>query len=65
MDIAGTICDAANSCQQIKLIFSGNPSGITDYSYLGKVWGIAFTSVMSLYLFSLGVGQVLRLIKNS
>lgn len=64
MDITGTLCDAAQICQQVSLTLSGETPNITNYSYLGKVWGLAFTSVMSLYLFSLGIGTVLRFIKN-
>ncbi|MEA3773438.1 hypothetical protein VBK73_22880 [Enterobacter hormaechei] len=64
MDITGTVCDAAQICQQISLTLTGNAPDSIDYAYLGKVWGVAFTSVISLYLFSLGVGTVLRFIKN-
>ncbi|QHJ59369.1 hypothetical protein GUU82_24595 (plasmid) [Escherichia coli] len=64
MDISGTLCDAAQICQQVSLTLTGEAPKITDYSYLGKVWGLAFSSVMSLYLFSLGIGTVLRFIKN-
>ena len=64
MDITGTVCDAAQVRQQISLTLTGNAPDSIDYAYLGKVWGVAFTSVISLYLFSLGVGTVLRFIKN-
>lgn len=62
--ISGSICDAANSCQQIILNVSSD-SLTFDYVYLSKVWGLAFASVLSLYLFSLGLGQIIRLVKHA
>jgi len=63
--VTGSICDAANNCQQVVLNISEQLSSGYDYAYLGKVWGVAFTSVLMLYLFSLGIGQVIRLVKNA
>jgi len=63
--ITGSICDAANSCKQIVLNVSEQASLGYDYSHLAKVWTTAFSSVLMLYLFSLGLGQIIRLVKNA
>ncbi|EKF7120724.1 hypothetical protein NBY25_25095 (plasmid) [Escherichia coli] len=63
--ITGSICDVANSCQQIVLNISEQVNSGYDYAYLGKVWTTAFSSVLMLYLFSLGIGQIIRLVKHA
>lgn len=35
-----------------------------DYGYLAEIWGLAFTSVLFLWLFSHGIGQILKMVKN-
>lgn len=50
--LTGSICDISNNCQKIILDISTQVPISYDYPYLGKVWGLAFSSVMMLYFFS-------------
>ncbi len=63
--LSGSICDMSNNCQKILLDISNQIPISYDYPYLGKVWGLAFSSVMMLYLSSLGLGQILRMVKHA
>lgn len=69
--ILGSICDAKSGgdCKEIKLTFSEisypQHSADVDYSSLANSWGVAFSSVVFLYLFSLSIAQVIRLVKNA
>jgi len=35
-----------------------------DYGELAQIWGLAFTSVLMLWLFSHGIGQILKMVRN-
>ncbi|CDL80571.1 hypothetical protein [Xenorhabdus szentirmaii] len=63
--LTGSICDISNNCQKITLDISSQLPISYDYPYLGKVWGLAFSSVMMLYLFSFGLGQIIRMVKHA
>ncbi len=63
--LTGSICDISNNCQKIILDISNQLPISYDYPYLGKVWGLAFSSVMMLYLFSFGLGQIIRMVKHA
>ncbi|WP_392564094.1 hypothetical protein RHO13_13195 (plasmid) [Orbus wheelerorum] len=43
----------------------GSQSSQTDFSLSAPFWGIAFTSVLFLWLFSHGIGHILKLVKNA
>lgn len=36
-----------------------------DYAELAEIWGLAFSSVLILWLFSHGIGQILGMVKNA
>ncbi|EPC4821230.1 hypothetical protein Q1B88_000400 [Salmonella enterica] len=36
-----------------------------DYSVLGNYWSLGFSSVLLLWLFSVGVGQVIKMVRNA
>jgi len=36
-----------------------------DYAQSAEFWGIAFTTVLFLWLFSHGIGHILKLVKNA
>lgn len=63
--LTGSICDISNNCQEILLDISNQIPINYDYPYLGKVWGLAFSSVITLYLFSFGLGQIIRMVKHA
>lgn len=45
------------------VVESQNPK--VDFSQSASFWGIAFTSVLFLWLFSHGIGHILKLVKNA
>lgn len=63
MTVQGSICDASSVCSKIILEFSEKIN--LDYSYLAQVWGIAFSSVLSLWIVSYCLGTIIRAVKNS
>lgn len=36
-----------------------------DYFYASQIWGLAFTSVVSLYLLGHGIGLMLNMIRTA
>ncbi|EFB1458123.1 hypothetical protein IM098_004806 [Escherichia coli] len=68
-NITGTICNkATNDCQSVMLTVSELPyqqPPDVDYSVAAQYWGVAFTSVIFLWLFSRGIGMILKLVKNA
>jgi hypothetical protein len=64
MDIGGTICDSANTCQQIILKVS-DLSADYDYVHISQVWGIGFSSVLGLWLVSYCLGTIVKAVRNS
>ena len=68
MDIEGSICsqNKVDECQTVKLVFDNSQQHPDlDYSELSQVWAVAFTTVLFLWLFSHGIGQILKLVKNA
>lgn len=67
--VTGQICDgASNNCQTITLTVGELPyqqSPDIDYSVAAQYWGVAFTSVLMLWLFSRGIGAILKLVRNA
>lgn len=70
--ITGYICPPppirASECQTIVVNVSELPNQQAsefNYAYMGQIWGLAFTSVLFLYLFCLGIGQILKLVRNA
>lgn len=66
MKISGVICSQKqiDDCRSIQLSIDNSQQLSPDYSQLGEVWGLAFSSVLFLWLFSHGIGHVLKLVKN-
>lgn len=62
-DIQGFICDASAVCSKITLTVSENITQL-DYVYLAQVWGVGFSSVLSLWLVSYTLGIIVRAVKN-
>lgn len=67
--VNGQICDMPSSqhCQSVTLTLSELPypqSSVIDPATTGQFWGIAFTSVCALYLFSKGLGVLLNMVKH-
>lgn len=67
--VVGTICyELGEKCQTINLTIQTNNKDYIpniDYGIASQYWGVAFTTIISLYLFSLGIGQILKLVKNA
>lgn len=65
--VIGTLCSQSGSeCQTINLtiesvVHESLPN--IDYIIASQYWGLAFTSVISLYLFSLGLGTIINYFK--
>ena len=66
MKVLGVICSQKqiDECQTIQLSVDDSQQQPPDYSQLGEVWGLAFSSVLFLWLFSHGIGYVLKMVKN-
>lgn len=67
--VTGQICDgASNHCQTITLTVGELPyQQVPDieYAVAAQYWGVAFTSVLMLWLFSRGIGAILKLVRNA
>ncbi|MEG0488066.1 MAG: hypothetical protein RR575_09035 [Acinetobacter sp.] len=67
--ITGEVCPKNSiDCHEITLkIHAGSIEQLPEYDYsaLAEYWMVAFSSVLMLYLFSLGIGHVLKFIKNA
>lgn len=48
--------------QDLKSSYTELPN--LDYTELAQIWGLAFTSVLTLWLFSHGIGQILKMVRN-
>jgi hypothetical protein len=64
--LTGTICDSAvvQSCQTLRLAVELPVQSMFDPLVSGQYWGLAFTSVIFLYLFSKGIGLILTMVKH-
>lgn len=67
--VTGKICAeiSVHNCQLVTLTLSELPypqSPAIDPQTVGQFWGIAFTSVCALYLFSKGIGLLLNMVKR-
>lgn len=61
----GEICNKVTSeCQSITLTLNFSAKNI-DYSIAAQYWGLAFTSIIFLYLFSHCIGLILKFVRNS
>ncbi|MGM1342323.1 hypothetical protein [Morganella morganii] len=67
--VAGTLCfPSGEQCQTVNLTAAvpvPEPVSGIDFAVASQYWGLAFTSVIFLYLFSLGIGQILKLVKHA
>lgn len=65
LQIKKTDCVAVHYEIQDLKQFLGSESSLPDSAEIAQIWGLAFTSVLFLWLFSHGIGQVLKLVKNA
>lgn len=64
-NLIGEICNiATNECQSVTLALNF-PATNNDYSIAAQYWGVAFTSIILLYLFSHCIGLILKFVRNS
>ncbi|MEX6283871.1 hypothetical protein AB6F89_11435 [Providencia hangzhouensis] len=67
--VIGTLCsESGTECQTINLTINSTVQESIpniDYIIASQYWGLAFTSVISLYLFSLGIGTIIKLVKHA
>lgn len=67
--VIGTLCsESGTECQTINLTINSTVQESMphiDYTIASQYWGLAFTTVISLYLFSLGIGTVIKFIKHA
>ncbi|MFS1564251.1 MAG: hypothetical protein ACL7AX_12700 [Candidatus Arsenophonus phytopathogenicus] len=67
-NIVGEICSkVTNDCQTMALTIKELPYQELlniDYSVAAQFWGIPFTSVIGLWLFSKGLGAVINMFKG-
>lgn len=65
--VIGTLCSQSGSeCQTINLTINSTIQESMpniDYVVASQFWGVAFTTVISLYLFSLGIGTIIKFVK--
>lgn len=68
-NVTGEICNSKTSeCQTLSITVSELPyqqPPEIDYSISAQFWGVAFTSVLTLWLFSRGIGAILKLVRNA
>ncbi len=64
--IDGSICNYyyKYSCQTVNVRMEYVSPEI-DSSMLTQYWSVGFTTVLFLWLFSVGVGQVIKLVRNA
>lgn len=64
--IDGSICNYYNkySCQVVNVRMEYVSPEI-DSSMLAQYWSVGFTTVLFLWLFSVGVGQIIKLVRNA
>jgi len=70
MKITGEICNPmkpVEDCQAVMLVVDNSQAQQPqiDYAQSAEFWGVAFTSVLFLWLFSHGIGHILKLVKNA
>lgn len=64
-NLIGEICNTVtNECQSVTLAMNF-PAISIDYSIAAQYWGVAFTSIIFLYLFSHCIGLILKFVRNS
>lgn len=64
-EITGHICPAENTplmqCQYVSISVEGQ----LDYTQMAQFWGVAFSTVVALYLFCHCISLVLKFVRNS
>lgn len=67
--VIGTLCsESGTECQSINLTINSTVQESMphiDYIIASQYWGLAFTTVISLYLFSLGLGAIIKFVKHA
>ncbi len=67
--LIGTLCfKSGTECQTINLTINSTIQESMphiDYIIASQYWGLAFTTVISLYLFSLGIGTIIKFVKHA
>jgi hypothetical protein len=65
LEIKKTDCIAVYYEIQDLKPFLGSESSLPDSVEIAQFWGLAFSSVLFLWLFSHGIGHILKLVKNA
>ncbi|MDX7990798.1 hypothetical protein [Xenorhabdus littoralis] len=67
--LTGALChNQTKACQSMTLTCSEVPYpqlSSLDYSVAAQFWGVAFTSVIGLWLFSKGIGLIINMVRNA
>ncbi|PWY09266.1 hypothetical protein [Citrobacter koseri] len=63
--IEGYICDAKSGKKCDAIMIRAEPFNQVDYSTMGNYWTLGFSSVLLLWLFSVGVGQVIKMVRTA
>lgn len=63
--VEGYVCNANNARDCKAVILRTEPFHKVDYSVMGEYWTLGFSSVLLLWLFSTGVGQVIKMVRNA
>ncbi|EIT8447549.1 hypothetical protein L3L77_004495 [Salmonella enterica] len=63
--IEGYLCNANNAKECQEIMIRSEPFHQVDYSVMGSYWTLGFSSVLLLWLFSTGVGQVIKMVRNA
>lgn len=68
-EVSGYICQSEgtpqSSCQYVTLKVDSNMPEEINYSDMAQFWGVAFTSVVALFLISHGIGMILKLVRSA
>ncbi|EDA2315923.1 hypothetical protein MYX88_000716 [Salmonella enterica] len=63
--IEGYLCNANNAKECQAIMVRSEPFHQIDYSAMGNCWTLGFGSVLLLWLFSVGVGQVIKMVRTA
>lgn len=64
-EITGYLCPSENTSQAECQYISVSVNGQLDYTQMAQFWGVAFTTVVALYLFCHCISLILKFVRNS
>lgn len=64
-EITGYLCQTENSLKAECQYISVSVGGELDYTQMAQFWGVAFTTVVALYLFCHCISLILKFVRNS